>query len=229
MERSFHFSLKASTCHVMALCTLQALPWNVFPVGCCGEKESALSRLTGWCQILFNSEPVNKLNSTLYQPQRVTRNCCDTSITWVLSWDPAPCRFLPVHENWNSESLSLHGDCSTQPKKEKSISLMTCFPLFLIFFFNKLSTNLYALDLEQHFQYIWSKQRLNAVAEESSWSLINRQRKQGFTGLEADCSSMNTWHSFLPALGIYPVCPCLCLEVALFQAQRGRQCLQPGV
>lgn len=30
---------------------------------------------------------------------------------------------------------------------------------------------------------------------------------------------MNTWHSLLPALGIYPVCPCLCLEVALFQAR----------
>lgn len=134
MEHSFHFSLKASTCHIMALSTLQALPWNVFLVGCWGEKESALSRLTGWCPILFNREPVNKLNSIMYQPQHVTRNCCDTSITWVLSWDPAPCRFLCVHENRNSESLSLHGDCSTQPKKDKSISLMTCFSSSFFFF-----------------------------------------------------------------------------------------------
>lgn len=132
--------LKASTRRVLAVPTLQALPQYISLVGCWGEQESTLSRLTGWCQILFTSEPVNKLNSITYQQQRVTRNRSDTSIIPVLSWDPAP-RTVPfcLWENCNFCMVI----AARNPKKNNS------FPWWL-FKKNKSSTNFYVLDSEQH-------------------------------------------------------------------------------
>lgn len=161
MEPSFHFSLKASTCHAMPLSTLQALPWNVFHAGCWREKESALSSLTGWCQILFISEPVNKLNSIMYQLQHVTRNCWDTSITSIPA-QLGSCTLQAPFCIWELEFRVFVSAWWLQHSTQKrEIYFPDDLFFFSSFFFNKSSTNLYALDLDEHSQYIWSKTEVN--------------------------------------------------------------------